>query len=63
MQESITGIKLIIDDFGTDYSSLSYLHRFPIQNLKIDRIFVVTMLESTESMEIGQLPGLPITWG
>jgi diguanylate cyclase (GGDEF)-like protein/PAS domain S-box-containing protein len=34
------GIGLTVDDFGIGYSSLSYLQRFPIQALKIDRIFV-----------------------
>jgi EAL domain-containing protein (putative c-di-GMP-specific phosphodiesterase class I) len=34
------GIRLAIDDFGTSYSSLSYLRRFPVDALKIDRWFL-----------------------
>ena len=34
------GVQLSIDDFGSGYSSLAYLKRFPIHTLKIDRAFV-----------------------
>jgi len=48
------GVHLHVDDFGTGHSSLSYLHRFPVDSLKIDRSFVNNMTERPENLAIVQ---------
>jgi diguanylate cyclase (GGDEF)-like protein/PAS domain S-box-containing protein len=49
------GVRLSIDDFGTGYSSLSRLPRFPVDSLKIDRVFISSMITDHDSHEIVRL--------
>ncbi|MFZ6725317.1 EAL domain-containing protein [Undibacterium sp. MH2W] len=44
------GVSISLDDFGTGFSSLSYLQRFPIDNLKIDRSFIHKVPDNQDSV-------------
>jgi EAL domain-containing protein (putative c-di-GMP-specific phosphodiesterase class I) len=61
------GLRLSIDDFGTGYSSLSYLRQLPVDEIKIDRSFVMGMGEEAgdavivrSTVDLGRNLGLEV---
>jgi EAL domain-containing protein (putative c-di-GMP-specific phosphodiesterase class I) len=46
------GVEVAVDDFGTGYSSLNYIAKLPVNTLKIDRSFIISMTQGPEGLAI-----------
>jgi diguanylate cyclase (GGDEF)-like protein len=58
------GVRISLDDFGTGFSSLSYLRSFPFDKIKIDQSFIHNLLEDDRSRTIvSAIAGLGLSFG
>jgi EAL domain-containing protein (putative c-di-GMP-specific phosphodiesterase class I) len=57
------GVRIYLDDFGTGFSSLSHLHRLPVDALKLDRTFVRSLMQEGRPAIVESILALAQTLG
>jgi diguanylate cyclase (GGDEF)-like protein/PAS domain S-box-containing protein len=57
------GVRIYLDDFGTGFSSLSHLHRLPVDALKLDRSFVTSLMQEGRPAIVESILALAQTLG